>query len=52
MAYVKKYHLVSQERFFKKKLFTFYLQKTDKKWGQRFQKKFKHLPFAKKKLTR
>ena len=43
-AYVKKYYLVSQESFFKIKLF-FYLQKTDEKWGQNFQKNFKHLPF-------
>ena len=36
--------------FFEKKiLFSFHSQKTDEKWGQNFQKNFKHLPFAQKK---
>ena len=30
----------------KKNLF-FYLQKTDEKWGENFQKNFEHLPSAK-----
>ena len=33
------------ELFWKKVLLSFYLQKTDEKWGQNFQKNFQHLQF-------
>ena len=43
--------LMRQESFLGKKiLFSFHLQKTNEKWGQNFQKNFKHLLLAKKSL--